>query len=327
MDDNIKRKILNESYTTPYSVHPGTTKICLTCQQVKAEHQRPAGLLQLLNLPEWKWEDISMDFVVGLLRTTGQKIVRLHGVQKLIVSDRDRKFTSRFWESLHRAMGTQLKFSTTFHPQTDGQSERTIQILEDMLRALGERKFLGPKAVLRTSETVDKIRARMLVAQSRQKIYADPKRQNIDFHIRDMVFLRVSSMKGIKRFGKKGKLSARFNRPFEILERIGQSSVQKYVLDPSHILSYEALELQPDLSYEEQLVQVLDRREKVVRNKTIALIKVLWKNSKVEEATWELETYMQKKYPELFRKCVTRTIDAFSGTLEDLESPHLRDIN
>ncbi|KAM6596898.1 hypothetical protein CsatA_007422 [Cannabis sativa] len=136
-----------------------------------------------------------------------------------------------------------------------------------------------------------------------------------------MVFLRISPMKGIKRFGKKGKLSPRFIGPFEILERIGQvayrlamppalaavhnvfhvSMLRKYVSDSSHVLSYEALELQPDLSYEEQPVQILDRREKVLRSKTVALVKILWRNSKVEEATWELETDMQQKYPELFR--------------------------
>ncbi|KAM6552778.1 hypothetical protein CsatB_013540 [Cannabis sativa] len=136
-----------------------------------------------------------------------------------------------------------------------------------------------------------------------------------------MVFLRISPMKGIKRFGKKGKLSPRFIGPFEILERIGQvayrltmppalaavhnvfhvSMLRKYVSHSSHVLSYEALELQPDLSYEEQPVQILDRREKVLRSKTVALVKVLWRNSKVEEATWELETDMQQKYPELFR--------------------------
>ncbi|XP_060965256.1 uncharacterized protein LOC133034226 [Cannabis sativa] len=128
-----------------------------------------------------------------------------------------------------------------------------------------------------------------------------------------MVFLRISPMKGIKRFGKKGKLSPRFIGPFEILERIWQvayrltmpqalaaihdvfhiSMLRKYVSNSSHILSYEALELQPDSSYEEQPVQILDRREKVLRSKTAALVKVLWRNSKVEEETWELETDMQ----------------------------------
>ncbi|KAM6566962.1 hypothetical protein CsatA_026090 [Cannabis sativa] len=128
-----------------------------------------------------------------------------------------------------------------------------------------------------------------------------------------MVFLQISPMKGINRFGKRGKLSLRFIGPFEILKRIREvayilaiplvltaihdvfrvSMLQKYVLVPSHVLSYKALELQPDLSYQEQPVQVLNKREKVLRNKIIALIKILWRNSEVEEATWELETDMQ----------------------------------
>ncbi|KAL0417133.1 UNVERIFIED_CONTAM: Transposon Tf2-11 polyprotein [Sesamum latifolium] len=142
---------------------------CITCQQVKAEHQAPAGKLRPLSIPEWKWE-ITMDFIVGLPRTLRKhdaiwvivdrltksahflpirqgdsldklaelyvaEIVRLHGVPVSIVSDRDPRFTSRFWGSLQRALGTKLHFSTAFHPQTDGQSERTIQTLEDMMRA------------------------------------------------------------------------------------------------------------------------------------------------------------------------------------------------
>lgn len=122
----------------------------LTCQQVKAEHQRPLGLLQHLWIPELKWEDIVMNFVVGLPRTTGQhdstwvivdrftksahflpvkttytveqyaelyvkEIVRLHGASRSIVSDKDPTFTSKFWGSLQRAMGTRVKFSTAFH--------------------------------------------------------------------------------------------------------------------------------------------------------------------------------------------------------------------
>ncbi|KAM6581008.1 hypothetical protein CsatA_004782 [Cannabis sativa] len=128
-------------------------------------------------------------------------------------------------------------------------------------------------------------------------------------------------MKGIRSFGKKGKLSPRFIGPFEILEKVGQvayrlalppslsavhnvfhvSMLRKYVSDPMHVLSYETLELQPDLSYDEQPVQILDRKEKVLRTKTILLVKVLWRNSKVEEATWELETNMKTQHPELFR--------------------------
>ncbi|KAL2226751.1 UNVERIFIED_CONTAM: Transposon Ty3-G Gag-Pol polyprotein [Sesamum indicum] len=182
--DGLRKAILREAHNAPYAIHPGTTKMyrnlrpyywwqtmkkdvaefvakCMTCQQVKAEHQAPA---------EWKWEKIIMDFVVGLPRTFRKhdaiwvivdrltksahflpvritdsldklaglyisEIVRLHGVPVSIVSDRDPQFTSRLWESLQMALGTKLYFSTAFHPQTDGQSERMIQTLEDMMRA------------------------------------------------------------------------------------------------------------------------------------------------------------------------------------------------
>ncbi|WVZ52696.1 hypothetical protein U9M48_003733 [Paspalum notatum var. saurae] len=134
------------------------------------EHQRPAGLLQPLKILEWKWEEITMDFIVGLPRTQKgynsiwvvvdrltkvahfipvnttysgarlaelyiSRIVCLHGVPKKIISDRGSQFTSRFWEQLHDSLDTKLRFSTTYHPQTDKQTERTNQVLEDMLRA------------------------------------------------------------------------------------------------------------------------------------------------------------------------------------------------
>ena len=143
---------------------------CDICQRVKAEHRRPAGLLQPLDIPVWKWEDISMDFIVGLPRTQKgndsiwvivdrltkvahfipvkttyptdklvdlyiDNILRLHGAPKTIVSDRGSQFTARFWKSFHKAMGTTLDYSTAFHPQTDGQTERVNRILEDLLRA------------------------------------------------------------------------------------------------------------------------------------------------------------------------------------------------
>nr|GFD38357.1 putative reverse transcriptase domain-containing protein [Tanacetum cinerariifolium] len=98
---------------------------CMTCQLVKIELQRASGLLQPLEIPMCKWDEISMDF----------EIVRLHGTPTSIVSDRDPRFTSRFWKGLQKAWGTRLKFITSFYPQTNGQSERTIQTLEDMLRA------------------------------------------------------------------------------------------------------------------------------------------------------------------------------------------------
>nr|GEU73198.1 putative reverse transcriptase domain-containing protein [Tanacetum cinerariifolium] len=143
---------------------------CLTFSKVKAEHQKPSGLLVQLVIPEWKWEKITMDFVTKLHKTTSgyntiwvivdrltksdhflpiretdpmEKLMRLyrkevvtrHGVPVFIISNRDSKFTSLFWKALHMALGTRLGMSTAYHPQTDGQSEKTIQTLKDMLRA------------------------------------------------------------------------------------------------------------------------------------------------------------------------------------------------
>jgi hypothetical protein len=136
----------------------------------EAEHQRPVGLLQPLKIPEWKWEEIRMDFIVRLPRTQAEydsiwvivdhltkvghfipvkttypgaklvelfmpRIMCLHGVPKKIVSYRVFQFTSMFWVKLHESIDTKLNFSSAYHPQIDGQMERTNQILEDMFRA------------------------------------------------------------------------------------------------------------------------------------------------------------------------------------------------
>ncbi|WMV25259.1 hypothetical protein MTR67_018644 [Solanum verrucosum] len=211
--DDLIQKLLAESNSSQYSIHPGVTKMyrdlkriywwpgmkkditefvakCQNCQQVKYEHQRPACLLQRMPIPEWKWEMIAMDFVVGLPKTLGKfdsiwvvvdrltksahfipvridynaeqlskvyvkEIVRLHEVPLSIISDHDGRTVGEDYSSVRRhveesqiqalelernqltnymMLGTQLTFSTTFHLQTDGQSERTIQVLEDMLR-------------------------------------------------------------------------------------------------------------------------------------------------------------------------------------------------
>ncbi|GKD41520.1 putative reverse transcriptase domain-containing protein [Tanacetum coccineum] len=143
---------------------------CLTCSKVKAEHQRPSGLQQQPEISEWKWDKISMDFITKFPRSKSghdtiwvivdrltksayflairedysteklakiyiDEIVMRHGVRVSIISDRDGRFTSRCWQTVQKALGTRLDMSTTYHPQTDGQSERTIQTLEDMLRA------------------------------------------------------------------------------------------------------------------------------------------------------------------------------------------------
>ncbi|KAJ4976105.1 hypothetical protein NE237_001211 [Protea cynaroides] len=212
-------------------------------------------LLQAITEPAWKWDCITMDFVTGLPLTP-----RVVDAVWVIV-DRLTK-TARFIpirpqytlerKDCKKAMGTTLKFSTAFHPQTDEQSERTIQILEDMLRAyvtyealygrkcqtplfwneVGERSIVGPEFVEETCRVVDIIKERVRTAQNRQKQYADTRRRDLEFAVGDKVFLKVSPMRGLKRFGQKGKLSPRYVGPYEILAKRGKVAYQ-LALPPS----------------------------------------------------------------------------------------------
>ncbi|GJR80232.1 pol protein [Tanacetum coccineum] len=321
-----------------------------------------------LEIPMWKWDEISMDFVTGLPTTQKRHDAIWVVVDRLtkksldciahrptsIVSDRDPKFTSRFWKGLQKAWGTRLKFSTAFHPQTDGQSERTIQTLEDMLRActlewtgswdeylclvefvynnswhasikvapfellygrkcqapicwdeVGERLIEGPELIEITNEKVAVAKEKLKEARSRQKSYADKHRRDLEFQVEDRVFLKVSPFRGVKHFGIKGKHSPRFIGPFEILERIGEVSyrlalppqlshvhdvfhvslLRGYHYHPLHVASYPFDQIQPDMSLSEEPESILDRQERVMRNKVIPFVKILWKNHPEREAT------------------------------------------
>jgi hypothetical protein len=190
-NDEVRQQILDEAHLSRYSIHPGSTMMyhdlkqhywwtkmkieiaryvarCDTCRRVKAIHMKTAGPLQSLTIPTWKWEDISMDFIVGLPRTAKgydsilvivdrltkiahfvpvktdhpvavyaqlyiARILSLQGVLKAIVSYREPQFVSKFWEELHKSLGTKLLHSSAYHPQTSGQTKRVNQILEDML--------------------------------------------------------------------------------------------------------------------------------------------------------------------------------------------------
>ncbi|KAA3483244.1 ty3-gypsy retrotransposon protein [Gossypium australe] len=257
------------------------------------------------------------------------EIVRLHGVPVSIISNRDPRFTSRFLKELHEALGTRLGFSIAFHPQTDGQSERMapFEVLygrrcrtHTCWTELGERELWGSELISETEEKVRLIQARLKEASDRQKSYADLKRKEIEFSVGDQVFLKVSPWKKVLRFGRKGKLSPRFIGPYRVLKRVGPvayqlelppelnrihnvfhvSMLRRYRSDPSHIVPVEEIKVRPDLSFEEEVVQILDRDVKVLRRKLVPLVKVLWRNHGSEEATWEPEDVMRQQYPHLF---------------------------
>jgi hypothetical protein len=424
---SIRELILKEAHETAYSIHPGSEKmyqelkkrfwwygmkskiaeyvaVCDSCQRIKVEHQRPACLLQPLQIPQWKWDEIRMDFIVGLPRTrTGydsiwvvvdrltkaahfipvkttynsavltelymSQIVCLHGIPKKIVSDKGTQFTSHFWQQLHEALGTHLKFSSAYHPQTDGQTERTNQILEDMLRACalqdkigwdkrlayaefsynnsyqaslkmspfealygrncrtslhwdqpGERQVVGPDIFLEAEENIRMVQENSKAAQSRQRSYANTRRRELSFEVGDYVYLKVSPIRGTKRFRVKGKLAPRYIGPYQIQARRGEVAYQLSLLEnlsamhdvfhvsqlkkclsvPKEQLSREDLDVQEDLTYIEKPTQILEIADRETRRSTIRMCKVKWGHHSEEEATWEREDDLKAKYPEIF---------------------------
>nr|GEZ09234.1 reverse transcriptase domain-containing protein [Tanacetum cinerariifolium] len=281
----LRALIMHESHKSKYSTHPGSDKMyqdlkklywwpnmkaeiayvskCLTCAKVKIEYQKSFGLLVQPKILQWKWENITMDFVTKLPKTaTGQdtiwviidlltksahflpmreddmlekltrqylkEVVSSHGVPVSIISDRDGRFTSNFWKSLNRALGTRLDMSMAYHPQTDGQSERTIQTLEDMLRAcvldfgkVGDSQLTGLEIIHETTEKIVQTKSRIQATRDHQKSYADIRQKPIKFQVGDMVILKVSPWKGVICFGKRGKLNPRYIGPFKIIAKVG----------------------------------------------------------------------------------------------------------
>ncbi|XP_009800237.2 uncharacterized protein [Nicotiana sylvestris] len=165
-------------------------------------------------------------------------------------------------------------------------------------------------------EKVKLIRDRLRTAQSWQKSYADVRRRDLEFDEEGWVFLKVSPMKGVMRFGKKGKLSPRYVGPYKIircgvrvdlpleLEAVHPvfhvSMLRKCIGDPSHITPIEDIHIAEDLFYVEVPVAILDRQVRKLRTKEVASVKVLWRNNNIEEMTWEAEEEMRKKYPHIF---------------------------
>ena len=197
----------------------------------------------------------------------------LHGVPLTIVSDRGSIFVSHFWEQLQHCLGTHLLRSSAYHPQTDGQTKRVNQVLEDMLRAcaisflekwdkclklaefsnnnsyqesirmapfealygqkcrtplnwveVGDRGYFGPDFIKEAREKVNIIRSHLKAAQSRQKSYADKRRRPLEFAAGDYVYLKVSPMRGVHRFGVHGKLAPRYVGPYQVLQQCGPAA-------------------------------------------------------------------------------------------------------
>jgi hypothetical protein len=259
--------------------------------------------------------------------------------------------------------------STAYHPQTDGQSERTIQTLEDMLRACvldfdkgwdkhlplaefsynnsyhasikaapfealygrkcrspicwdepEDRLLTGPEIIQETTDKILRIKEHLINARSRQKSYADNRRKPLEFEVGDSVMLKISPWKGVVRFGKGNKLSPRYTRPFKIVERVGPvayrldlpeelsavhhtfhvSNLKKFVSDETVVIPLEEIQIDDNLQFSEQPIEVSGRSFKNLRKGSIPLVKVKWSSQRGPEYTWEREDQMMEKYPHLF---------------------------
>nr|GEW10110.1 putative reverse transcriptase domain-containing protein [Tanacetum cinerariifolium] len=312
--------IMHESHKSKYSIHSGSTKMyqdlrklywwpnmkadiatyvsqCLTCAKVKAKHLKPSGLLQQPKILEWKWENVTMDFVTGLPRTPSgydsiwvivdrltksayflpkkktdsieklaelylKEIVCKHGVPVSVISDRDSLFTSRFWVSLQKALGTQLDLSTAYHPKTDGQSQRTIQTLEDMLRVcvidFGSiwDKHLPLVEFSYNNSYHASIKAAPFEAlygrkyRSRQKSYVDLKRRLEEFEVGNKVMLKVSPWRDV-------------------------------------VIPLDEVQLDYKLHFVEEPVEIMDGEVKRLKQSQIPIVKIRWNSRRGPEFTWE----------------------------------------
>nr|GEX70038.1 putative reverse transcriptase domain-containing protein [Tanacetum cinerariifolium] len=324
----------------------------LTCSKVKAEHQKHSGLLVQPEIPEWKWEKITMDFVTKLHKTASEwkwekitmdfvtklhktasgydtiwvivdrltkfahflpmretdpiekvmklymKVVTRHGVPVSIISNRDSKFTSLFWKALYKDLGTRLDMSMAYHPLTDGQSDRTIQTLEDMLctyvikaapfealygrkcrspvcwAEVGDAQLNCPAIIHETIKKIIQITSRIQTAHDRQKSYVNIKRKPLEFQVSDRVMLKVSPCKGVVRLGKREKLNpSRVHNTFHV------SNLKKCLSDESLVIPLEELHVDDKLHFVKELVEVVDHEIKRLKRSHIPIVMVRW-NSK-----------------------------------------------
>ncbi|GJU10234.1 putative reverse transcriptase domain-containing protein [Tanacetum coccineum] len=259
--------------------------------------------------------------------------------------------------------------STAYHPQTDGQSERTIQMLEDMLRAcvldfgkgwdkhlplveflynnsyhtsikaapfevlyrrkcrspicwaeVGDRQLTGPDIIHKITNKIVQIKSRIQAAGDHQKSYADVRRKPLEFQIGDKIMLKVSPCKGVLRFGKRGKQNPCYIGPFKIIAKVGTvayrlelpeqlsrvhstfhvSNLKKCMSDEPLAIPLDEIQIDDKLHFIEELVKIIDRELKRLKQSRILIIKVRWNSRRGHEFTWEREDQIQKKYPHLF---------------------------
>ncbi|GKB30089.1 putative reverse transcriptase domain-containing protein, partial [Tanacetum coccineum] len=227
---DVRTLIMDEAYKSKNSVHPGADKMYYDLRdRTSSGHDIIWVIVDRLTksahfIP--MREDSKMDRLAILYLN---EIVARHGVPISIISDRDSRFTSRFWQSMQGALGTRLDMSTTYHPHTDGQNVYGRKCCSPIMwDEVGEGQLIIPELVQETTKKISQIKDRLKAARDCQKTYVDKRRKPLEFSVGDYVLLKVSPWKGVLRFRKKGKLAPRFVGPFEIIEKVGPLA---YMLD------------------------------------------------------------------------------------------------
>ncbi|GJT02038.1 putative reverse transcriptase domain-containing protein [Tanacetum coccineum] len=248
---NLRTLIMNEAHATRYSIHPGADKMYYDLRGLYWWPGMKKDIAMYVNIPECKSDNITMDFINKLPRNRSEydsiwvivdrldksthflavredfktaklarlyinKIVARHGVPVSIISNHDSYFTSRFWQSLQKALGTRLDLSTTYHPETDGQMSNAHSLCRSR-----RKQANWTDIVQKTTDKIVQIKERLKAVRDRQKSYADNRRKPLEFSVGDKVLLKVSPRKGVVCFGKRSKLSPRYVGSFEIVERVG----------------------------------------------------------------------------------------------------------
>nr|GFA80457.1 hypothetical protein [Tanacetum cinerariifolium] len=274
---DLRTVIMHESHKSKYSIHDGSDKMY---QDIKKLYWWPNMKADIAT-----YDNSTMDFVTKLSKSSQGYDTIWVIVDRLTKSaiftpmrepDRMEKLARMYLKerSLQKALGTSLDMSTAYHPETDRQSERTIQTLEDMLRActidfgkVGEAQILGPELIQETTEKIVQIKQRMQAARDRQKSYADLKRKPMEFQVGDKFMLKVSPWKGVVRFGKRGKLNPRVHHTFHV------SNLKKFHADEPLAVPMDGLHFDDKLHFVEEPVEIVDREVKRLKRSRILLVK------------------------------------------------------
>ncbi|GJR70557.1 putative reverse transcriptase domain-containing protein [Tanacetum coccineum] len=333
---------MHESHKSKYSIYPGSDKMyqdlkllywspnmkadiamyvskCLTCAKVKAEHQKSSGLLQQPEIPVWKWDRITIDFMSRLPRTPSGYDTIWVIVDRLTKSAHFlpmKKMDSM--EKLKRLYLKEIVCSIKVAPYEAlyGRKCRSPVWWSEV----GDSQLTGPELIRNMTEKIVQIKNRLLTAHSRQKSYADKRLKPLEFEVGDMVLLKVSLWKGVVCFRKHGKLSPHYIRPFKIVARVGPvaykldlpeelkgihstfhvSNLKKCLAEGDVVVPMEEIQLNDNLHMIEEPVEIVDKEVKRLKHSRIPIVKVCWNSQRGLEFTWEREDQIKKKYPHLF---------------------------